>query len=84
MASSFALRWRLSHKELIVPEPKTESSVIFVRRVPLAPIDALVSSKLGPSRVSENCQSAAFNRQDRHVLGETDWRMEYDGDWQVR
>ncbi|MFZ0591645.1 MAG: helix-turn-helix domain-containing protein [Bryobacteraceae bacterium] len=46
-----------------MPEPKTDTSVIFVRRVPLAPIDALVSSKLGPDRVSENCQSAAFNRQ---------------------
>jgi hypothetical protein len=35
----------------------------FRRRVALSTIDAVVSMRLGPARVSGNAQPAAFNRQ---------------------
>ena len=42
---------------------ESKSISTFARRVSLARIDALVSARLGPARVSGNAQPAAFNRQ---------------------
>src|SRR3569833_202958 len=50
------------------------ASSIPYRRLPLAEIDAVVSARLGPTRIQGNAQPACFNRQvamylAKHVAG---------------
>ena len=52
-------------------------------RVPLATIDAIVSSRLGTTRVKGKAQPAVFDRQIAMFVAKTRWRLEHDSDWQV-
>jgi hypothetical protein len=49
-------------------------------RVPLGTIDAIVSSRLGTTRVKGNAQPAVFNRQIAMYLAR---HLEHNGDWQI-
>jgi len=57
-----------------------ERPFALVKRIPLETIDAVVSARLGPARVTGNAQPAAFNRQvamylAKHVGGWTTTRI---------
>jgi len=47
------------------------ASAIPYRRLSLADIDAVVSARLGPTRIQGNAQSACFNRQVAMYLRST-------------